>query len=88
MTVDLHIHTNVSDGIYSPEEVVKKAIELKVEAIAITDHDTVEGVERAQIAAKGQNIKIVPGVEISALIIKGMIYIYWGTMLIYIIKSF
>ena len=44
---DLHIHTNLSDSTSSPEDVVKRALEAKLSAISITDHDTVEGIEPA-----------------------------------------
>ena len=45
--IDLHIHTNASDGTDSPARVVEKARELGLAAIAITDHDTIAGVEEA-----------------------------------------
>ena len=66
MAVDLHIHTNVSDGIYAPEEVVQQALSLCLEAIAITDHDNIDGIDRAKKAAAGKNIEIIPGIELSA----------------------
>jgi predicted metal-dependent phosphoesterase TrpH len=66
MAVDLHIHTNVSDGIYSPEEIVAQASREGLEAIAITDHDSIDAIAIAQNAAKHINIEIIPGIEISA----------------------
>ena len=66
MAVDLHIHTNVSDGIYTPEEIVHKALQASLTAIAITDHDTIEGIAPAQIAAQQHSLEIVPGIELSA----------------------
>lgn len=66
MTVDLHIHTNVSDGVYSPAEVVQQALQASLKAIAITDHDILDGVIMAQNAAAGANIEIIPGIELSA----------------------
>lgn len=66
MPVDLHIHTNASDGVYTPEEVVIQASKASLEAIAITDHDTINGIVRAQEAAKNLNIEIIPGIELSA----------------------
>ena len=66
MAVDLHIHTNVSDGVYSPAEVVEQALQASLEAIAITDHDIIDGVIMAQNAATGANIEIIPGIELSA----------------------
>lgn len=65
MLADLHIHTNYSDGVFSPQEVIKMAITAKLKAIAITDHDITDGIIFAQMAA-GKEIEIIPGVEISA----------------------
>ncbi len=64
--IDLHVHTAYSDGMFSPEQVVRKAVELDLKAIAITDHDSVEGVGPCIEAARGTGLEIVPGVEISA----------------------
>ena len=63
--IDLHVHTNASDGEFSPEETVDKAVNAGLKAIAVTDHDTVSCVDRAIEYAKGKNIEIVPGIEIS-----------------------
>lgn len=62
--IDLHCHTNASDGALSPEAVVQRAIDYKLTHLAITDHDTVRGIAAAQQAAAGR-ISIVPGIEIS-----------------------
>lgn len=68
--IDLHVHTNISDGTLTPTEVVQRAIDLNLAAIAITDHDTVAGVKEAKNAAKsyevGKEIEVISGVEISA----------------------
>lgn len=64
--VDLHIHTNASDGLLPPGEVVRLALERGLAAIAITDHDTTAGVPEAQAAALGTGLEIVPGVELSS----------------------
>lgn len=64
MACDLHIHTTASDGTDTPEEVVAQAAALGLEAIAITDHDTVAGVGKAVQAAAGRLV-VVPGVELS-----------------------
>jgi predicted metal-dependent phosphoesterase TrpH len=63
--IDLHVHSNISDGTYSPEEVIRIALEKGVTAIALTDHDTVEGVERARTEGAAAGIEVVPGVEVS-----------------------
>lgn len=63
---DLHVHTTFSDGQYTPEIVVQKALEKGLSAIAITDHDCVDGVGPAIKAARGTGLEIVPGIEISS----------------------
>ena len=65
--VDLHVHTNCSDGVFPPDVVVEKAAEHGLKAIAITDHDTVEGITPAMDAAEEIGFEIIPGVEISAV---------------------
>lgn len=62
--IDLQTHTTASDGKLTPTELVKLAIKKKLSAIAITDHDSVNGIDEALKAAK-DNIEVVPGVEIS-----------------------
>lgn len=64
--VDLHTHTTASDGVLPPEQVVDAASEAGLKAIAVTDHDTVDGVARAESAGARLGIRIVPGVELSA----------------------
>lgn len=64
--IDLHSHSSASDGALSPTELVKYAEEKSLEAIAITDHDTVEGVEEALETGKEFELEVVPGIEISA----------------------
>src|SRR3954453_17417555 len=66
MFADLHLHTNFSDGTYSPEELVFNAARNKLSAIALTDHDTVEGCERAAIACQAVEIEFIPGAELTA----------------------
>ena len=63
--IDLHIHTTASDGSFSPSEAVSLAEKAGLSAIAITDHDTADGVEEACAAAKKRGIELVPGVELS-----------------------
>ena len=65
MAVDLHIHTTASDGSLSPEEIVKKAEKLRYKAIAITDHDTVDGLKKALKEAKKRRVEVIPGIEIN-----------------------
>lgn len=64
--IDLHLHTTHSDGLYSPEQLVQSAVNKHLRAIAITDHDTVEGIPETAFFAQKYHIEFVPGVEISA----------------------
>jgi predicted metal-dependent phosphoesterase TrpH len=65
---DLHVHTSVSDGKYTPEEIVKKAASRGLKYLAICDHDTVDGVAAAiEAAKKYPGLTIIPGVEMSTL---------------------
>jgi hypothetical protein len=66
MRLDLHIHTTASDGSWSPEAVVHGAAAGRLDVIAITDHDTIGGVERARAAAAKVNVQVVAGIEVSA----------------------
>jgi predicted metal-dependent phosphoesterase TrpH len=64
--VDLHLHTTASDGVLTPSEIVRYAKAKGLQAIAITDHDTIEGCEEG--LAEGDRIvfEVIPGIEISA----------------------
>ena len=64
--IDLHVHTNRSDGTFSPEEVVDYAHSIGLQAVAITDHDAVSGITPAIDHAKQYGIEIIPGIEMSA----------------------
>lgn len=63
--VDFHIHTNYSDGLATPVEIVKKAKELEYDMIAITDHDGIDGIMEALIAGETAGVKVVPGIELA-----------------------
>ena len=63
---DLHLHTNFSDGTYSPEELVSEAVKHGLAAIALTDHDTVEGCGRAEQACRAAGIEFISGTELTA----------------------
>lgn len=65
-TVDLHLHTTASDGLYSPREVVALAKEQGLAVISVTDHDTIKGIREAAQAAAEMGLTFIPGVEISA----------------------
>ncbi len=64
---DLHIHTTASDGTLTPSQVVLRALEADLDVIAITDHDTIAGVEEAKEAALGTHLHVIQGAEISTL---------------------
>ena len=63
--VDLHVHSNKSDGTCSPSELVDLAIQKGLSAFALTDHDTTAGLDEAIEYAKGRDIEVVPGIEFS-----------------------
>jgi predicted metal-dependent phosphoesterase TrpH len=74
--VDLHIHSNYSDGKFNPKELVKKASEVGLTVISLTDHDSVDGVPEAVSAARScPDLKLIPGVEISTDVPRGEIHI-------------
>ncbi|MCH8288388.1 MAG: PHP domain-containing protein [Candidatus Marinimicrobia bacterium] len=63
--IDLHAHTTASDGTMSPNDLVILAKKHGIEAIAITDHDTVEGIPEALAAGEREGIEVIPGLELS-----------------------
>lgn len=63
--IDLHVHTTASDGQYSPSQIIEKAAEKNISVLAITDHDTVAGLEEGKNAAKSHNLTFVQGVELN-----------------------
>lgn len=78
--IDLHVHSNHSDGTLSPEDLVALAIKSKVSAFALTDHDTVSGIVKAKAAAQkaseaGTPVSVISGTEISAAYKKKDIHI-------------
>lgn len=66
MFADLHLHTHFSDGTFSPEEVVARASRIGHSALALTDHDTVEGCERMASACAAAGIEFITGTELTA----------------------
>jgi predicted metal-dependent phosphoesterase TrpH len=71
--VDLHVHSNASDGECSPTDVVSRAAEARVTVIALTDHDTLDGVDEAVAAGQRLGIRVVTGCEFS-------VRVRWGEM--------
>ena len=66
--IDLHVHTTASDGQWAPEDVVRRAAAAGVTTLAITDHDTVAAWPAASAEAARCGIRLIPGVEITAVI--------------------
>ena len=74
--IDLHIHTNISDGALTPKEIIDEAIKNNVHTIAIADHDTIDAYTKDLFNyAKKNNINIIPAVEISTKINKAGIHV-------------
>jgi predicted metal-dependent phosphoesterase TrpH len=64
--VDLHLHSTASDGVLSPSELVRYAKSKGLQAVAITDHDTIEGCEEGLSEGARNDFEVIPGIEISA----------------------
>ena len=64
--IDLHTHSNISDGTLSPDALVKSAVECGIHTLALTDHDTMDGVELVRKTAQQYDIHIISGVEVSS----------------------
>jgi predicted metal-dependent phosphoesterase TrpH len=76
MKADLHLHTTASDGRLSPQELVARAAGQGMEVIAVTDHDSVDGVAPALEAARSfPSLKVIPGVEIGTDVPDGEIHV-------------
>jgi hypothetical protein len=73
--IDLHTHSTASDGSYRPAEVVRLAREGGLAAVALTDHDTVDGLPEAVTAGEEFGVEVIPGVEISAQFPGGTMHI-------------
>ncbi len=67
MSIDLHTHSNFSDGTMTPTELVALARHKKISALALTDHDTMAGTAEALLAGAEMGVEIIPGIEISVL---------------------
>ncbi len=63
--VDLHTHSTASDGELSPADLVRLALERHVSIMALTDHDSCDGIDAALEAARGSSLTVIPGVELS-----------------------
>ena len=63
--IDLHVHSTSSDGTFSPTELVAYGLKKGLCAFALTDHDTTSGIAEAQEAARGTDLTVIPGIELS-----------------------
>lgn len=63
--VDLHVHSNKSDGSLSPSDLVLEAKKKGLKAFALTDHDTVDGIDEAMAASENSGVTVIPGIELS-----------------------
>ncbi len=77
--IDLHTHSNASDGTDSPSNLIKKAKKCGLSAIALTDHDNICGIKEAQTKADELGIELVKGIELSTNFLRGEVHIlgYW-----------
>ncbi|NEV64811.1 PHP domain-containing protein [Thiorhodococcus minor] len=75
-TPDLHTHSTASDGTLSPTELLQRAASAGVEVLALTDHDTTDGLSEASVAARQVGVHLIPGVEIS---------VTWGGRTIHVV---
>src|SRR5208283_856228 len=73
---DLHIHSNASDGRYSPAEIVRMAVSARLTIMSLTDHDTVDGIIPA-LEATGEfpALTLIPGVELSTDTTSGEVHV-------------
>jgi predicted metal-dependent phosphoesterase TrpH len=77
--IDLHAHSNRSDGTFTPRELIRLAADRGLDVVALTDHDTTDGLEEAAAAAREVGVEAVPGVELSAEHLGTSIHVlcYW-----------
>lgn len=66
MRIDLHVHSSASDGLLSPTALVAEAAQAGVRTLALTDHDTVAGIEEALAAGARFGVEVIPGIEMTA----------------------
>jgi len=75
LSIDLHVHSSASDGTLSPAAVVRAAHAAGVTALALTDHDTTDGVAEAMAAAAALGVELIPGVELNTDRSRGEVHI-------------
>ncbi len=73
--IDLHLHSTFSDGALTPAQLVHHALDAHLRAIAITDHDTVDGNAEALAEGRERGLEVIPGVELSIAYSQGELHI-------------
>lgn len=73
--IDLHVHSNASDGSFTPSQVADLAIDAGLKAIALTDHDTIDGIAEIIDYTKDKQLEVVPGIELSCYYQKREVHI-------------
>ena len=73
--IDLHTHSTASDGTYSPAELIRYAKKKGLRAIALTDHDSIDGIEEAEAVGGEVGVEVIPGVELSAAFPDGAMHL-------------
>lgn len=74
-TIDLHTHSTASDGLYPPADLVRRAAGQGLKVLALTDHDTTEGLKEAYTEAEKQHIELIPGIELNTDIDGGEVHV-------------
>ncbi len=75
MPADLHVHSTFSDGTDSPEEIVELASKIKLKTFALTDHDTVDGIDAAQKRGAELMVEVIPGIEFTCEVPRAEVHI-------------
>ena len=58
--IDLHVHSTYSDGTFTPKMLIDEAVRKGLSAMALTDHDTIDGIDDARLASAGTNVELIP----------------------------
>src|SRR5262249_40270463 len=66
--IDLHLHTTASDGLCTPERLIQRACAAGITTCSVTDHDTIEAIPAAAVAAARQGLEFVPGIEVTSIL--------------------
>jgi predicted metal-dependent phosphoesterase TrpH len=69
MKIDLHTHSTASDGLFSPSDLIKQASDAHLTLIALTDHDSTNGLAEATAAGHSSSIEVIPGIEVNTDIV-------------------